>query len=371
MTAVTVEKLSDPARLLADWRALYERAGNASIFLSPAWMEAWLGGAPPQAVLYAVRGESALLGVVGLSPRRRPWLIGSHTAHLHEYGDDVRDSVYIEYNDFLLARGAPSECRQKALLAVIDAVGPVDELILRNARADLADAARAAAAMKGYRIRVLTRQPTFAIDLAALREAGGAYLETRSPSLRAQVRRAERLYEQRGTVALRRAETPQERARAWETLIALHEESWRRRGLKGVFDNEAFKAFHERLARAAPERIDILQLFSGEEVVACLYNLVDGDHVHNYQSGFKFEDNNQLKPGMAAHAQAAQYYCDNGYSVYDLLAGEAPYKRRLADEGEVLTSLAIDLAAGPRAQILAGLRRLRGTLTPRRETRRT
>ena len=375
MTEVRVERLGDRGAFLLEWRELFQRTDFQSVFLSPAWIGCWLEGAPEAAALWTIRsewaGKPALLGVAGVSRGRRPALIGPLSAHLHEFGDADHDAIYIEYNDFLVAAGAPEDARQSALAALAEALGPVDELVFRNARAPLARAAEAFASVRGRNLRVLNSQPAFVVDLKKIRAEGGDYLESRSATLRSQMKRTTRLYEQRGPVAFKPASTPEERAEAWKALLALHEESWRRRGLKGAFANPALIDFHERLARAAPNAVQFVRLYCGDEVIACLYNLVHGDRVYNYQGGFKFEENNQLKPGMLAHSIAAQRYLKDGYSAYDLLAGDAPYKRRLADEGETLVSLAIDLRSGPRAGLRRGVRRLREAASRRAGKRRT
>lgn len=375
MNDVSVERLEDRGAFLLEWRELFQRSDAQSIFLSPAWIECWLEGAPLDAALWAIKGiaagKTALLGVAGATGERRPALIGPISAHLHELGDPDRDAIYIEYNDFLVAADAPEVLREQALAALAAAIGAVDELVLRNARAPLVRAAEAFAAARGSGVRVLKSQPTFTIDLKGIRASGGDFLGARSATLRSQVKRTIRLYEQRGAIAIKPANTPEERAEAWKSLISLHEESWRRRGLKGAFANPALLDFHARLMRSAPDAIHFVRLYSGDEIIACLYNLVRGDRVYNYQGGFKFEENNQLKPGMLAHSIAAQRYIENGYAVYDLLAGDAPYKRRLADEGETLVSLAIELGSGPRAGIRRGVRRLREAASQRAGTRRT
>ncbi len=375
MNDVSAERLTDRGAFLLEWRELFQRSEAQSIFLSPAWIECWLEGASEGLALWLVRargaGRTALLGVIGGTRVRRPALIGPLSAHLHEFGDPGSDAIYTEYNDFLIAAGASEDLREKALAAVLEAVGPVDEIVLRNARAPLIRSAEAFASARAAALRVLRSQPTFAIDLKKIRAAGGDYLATRSATLRAQLRRTTRLYEQRGPIAFRPANTPEERAEAWKSLVDLHEESWRRRGLKGAFANRPFLEFHERLMRMSPNAVHFVRLYCGDEIIACLYNLVHGDRVYNYQGGFKFEGNNQLKPGMLAHSFAAQRYVENGYSVYDLLAGDAPYKRRLADEGETLTSLAIDLGFGPRAGLRRGVRRLREAVSQRAGKRQT
>lgn len=374
MTDFTVARLDEAAGFLAERAALFQQAEEPPIFLSPDWIATWLEGAPDESELSVVKGVQdgapVLLGVVGAPKRRSPPLSGPRTAHLHEFGLPAHDAIYIEYNDFLIAKGAPPDCRARALEAALDGLPGVDELVLRNARPALADAALNVAAARGLGTRILNAQRTHVVDLDTLRRTGADYLSAAGSSLRAQIRRSARLYEARGSLSLRLAQTSEERDKAWRILLRLHEEGWRRRGERGVFANEALRSFHERFMRRAPESAHLMTLYAGEEPIGGLYNLVHGSRVCNYQSGFRYEEDNRLKPGLLAHALAAQSYLEKGYSVYDLLAGDAEYKKRLGREGETLTTMVIDCGAGPRADFRKALRRLRGALRSE-ETHRT
>ena len=80
----------------------------------------------------------------------------------------------------------------------------------------------------------------------------------------------------------------------------------------------------------------------GGRTIGVLYNFSHDGRVMNYQSGFRFEDDNRFAPGFVCHAMAAQHYLDAGYDAYDLLAGDADYKRRLAAPSTALTSLVVE-----------------------------
>jgi len=362
MIRFSVEPLGEAAGLMIEWRALHARAGDAPFFLSPAWMAAWLAGKPSHIDLSVVRGvlgeETMLLGVFGRNRRRHPPLVGASAAHFHEFGAADFDSVYVEYNDFLVAANAPAGARQGAVRAVLEAFAREDDIVFRNVRTPLARAVDAADAAR-WNVRTINPQPTFAVDLRKAQTEGAAFLASLGGSLGAQVRRSIRRYEERGALTFEIAATDPERAAAWKTLIELHEESWRRRGRRGVFSNAAFVAFHQRLMRNSPENVHLATLKCAGEPIGCLYNFVEGGRVLNYQSGFRFEDDNQLKPGFVAHALAVRYYAGKGFSVYDLLAGEAPYKRRLAAEKEVLSTIVLEKRTGLRSGARRAARAMR------------
>jgi CelD/BcsL family acetyltransferase involved in cellulose biosynthesis len=51
-----------------------------------------------------------------------------------------------------------------------------------------------------------------------------------------------------------------------------------------------------------------------------------------YQSGFRYEDNAKLKPGLVCHTLAIEYNRERGAHTYDFLAGDSQYKRSLGQE---------------------------------------
>ena len=293
-----------------------------NFFHAPPFIGAWLAAAGERVRLLRTDAAMAFIGVNG------------RTAWFGETGRAAFDRLYVEYQDFLLAPGAGEAAREAALEGLIDAAPEISEFVFRNARPALAEACRRAAARRGLDLRILRTQPTFQVDLKA---DDGV-----SASLRAKIRRSIRRYEERGAVAIAAAASPEDRAGAFRELIALHEPYWRARGQPGAFADAGLRAFHERLIAAAPDATDLLRITAGAETIGVLYNFIAGGRVYNYQSGFQIETDNQFAPGFTAHQLAIDHYRDRGLSVYDLMAGEADYKRRLGKEGETLTSLVIE-----------------------------
>ena len=141
--------------------------------------------------------------------------------------------------------------------------------------------------------------------------------------------------------------------------------------MSGAFGAPAFESFHKHLRHRSPECVHLIEIAAGDETIGCLYNFIHGGRALNYQSGFRFEEDNQLKPGFVAHALAIRHYAEAGLSAYDLLAGDAPYKRRIADEGESFSSLVLERRDGVRALARHAARRLKSALAPAAGTRQT
>lgn len=349
MIRYSVELIGDTRAFLKEWRALHAHAGEQPFFLSPDWMSAWLADPPSDCALYAVKAsceaKPILLGVFGRRARRRPPIIGLHTVHLHEFGNSERDAIYIEYNDFLVDSDAPLQVRRDALCAILEAF-PKDDFVFRNARPALTQSVEQAAIAASRLVRVVNRQPTFEIDLRNAVMSREDYFVGLSGSFGNQLRRALRGYEARGALTFEIAADNERKGAVWRNLLSLHEEAWRQRGHSGAFSNPAFLRFHERLLDQSPEKIDLAQLSCNGEAIACLYNFIFEDRVMNYQSGFRMETDNHLKPGLLAHAFAINHYAQSGFSAYDFLAGDALYKRRFAAQRETLSTVVLERREG-------------------------
>jgi CelD/BcsL family acetyltransferase involved in cellulose biosynthesis len=412
----------DRAAALAEAAQLHAHGGG-TFFQSPAFLRAWLEAAGEGVRLLRVEENNAPVALAFVSASRGG--ISGRAARFGETGRPEFDRLYVEYQDFLLespskkthakpnysvtpersprvrplagprinaaehpgsvSRNSPSSAlevqemdpgsplapgvtasntendfraaavRDAALDALVDGAPEASEFVFRNTRPAMTEACARAAARRGLEMRVLLTQPTFAVDLAERETA-------LSSSLRTKIRRSLKRYEERGPVRLTPAATADERASAFEELIALHEPYWKSRGEPGAFADPELRSFHERFIAAAPESVDLLRLTAGEETFGVLYNFIAGGRAYNYQSGLKAESDNQFAPGFTGHSLAIAHYRAKGFSAYDLMAGEADYKRRLAREGETLTSLVIERRSVlQRAKSLARRFRCAGT----------
>jgi len=182
---------------------------------------------------------------------------------------------------------------------------------------------------------VVSQRPSWYIDLDVLRRNGLRYENTLSPNVRQQIRRSIRRYEEiSGPISL---QSPVDGAGAFrflDELAKLHRKSWSGRGKLGVFASEQFRRFHERLIeRVFPkDRAHVLRVIAGDQVVGLLYSFLYAGRVYFYQSGFAYQEDNRIKPGLVAHFLAINHYLANRPDVleYDFLAGDSQYKRSLA-----------------------------------------
>ena len=368
-----IRTIEDRGAFAAAWRRAAAEATREFIpfFMSGPWVETLMASAPVRSRLLALEarrgGAWAPCGFFGV--RGSGGVFSERPAFFLESGDEGLDRIYPEYCQML------PPARDPALAAAMFAEAftccdDIDAFHFRNCRQETADAVAKAAEAAGFAVERYRSQPTFQVNLAALREEEISYLGGLPKSVRQKIGRAIRNYEKRGPVAFVRAETPEAKAAAFETLIVLHNDLWRSRGEEGAFANKQLTDFVEKLIADFPEFVDFVSLSVDGDIIGALLNFVHNGQALNYQSGLLIEHDSRLAPGFVLHAMAIQHYCDEGYDVYDFLAGDVDYKRRLARrEGETLTSLVAlrpGLRRNARNLVRTGRNALRDALGKRR-----
>jgi CelD/BcsL family acetyltransferase involved in cellulose biosynthesis len=356
--------------MAAAWDSLLESTAYGSFFLSRAWVEAWLatfGNAlNPELLVFESGGET--VGAC-LLVWRTQWIkhLPVRRVYLNCSGED--QSVYIEYNA-LLAQPAWEE-RVAAALAGFLRRRRWDELVLPG-MADQPVLRKLAALGQEEADAQVTRY----VDLGRLRNESATYDSALSSNTRQQVRRSQRLYEETyGPCSVRAAQTGDEALAMCAELGELHNAAWQDRGKPGAFSSARFRLFHETLIRQAfpSGAAQLLRIEAGAEVIGVLYNFVYRGRVYFYQSGFRYTQDNRLKPGLVAHSLAIRYYLEQSTAEeYDFLAGDSQYKRSLATDSRTLCWSSVRRATVP-TLLFYGLRSLKHTYVRllRKDSRRT
>lgn len=354
---------AEPARLEPEWRAL-EAESAPSFFLSWAWIGSWLETLPTAArpqILSARQGTATV--ALGLLCRRdvtRHGFVRSNGVFLNETGDPALDSLTIEHNGLLTRRDLDAGATlTDALRFLTDRAPDWNELGIGGLvpRGPLP-------AIPGLRQHINAVKPAPYVDLATIRAKGTAYLDSLSANTRQQVRRARRLYESRGALSFATARDAAEALSYLAELKTLHQAYWTARAKPGSFSNPYFERFHDRLIRDhfADNVIRLHRIAAGDHVIGYLYNFRYRGRVSAYQSGFRYEADPKLKPGLVSHALAIESALSDGDSVYDFLAGEAQHKRSLGTASTDMLWLTWQRDAWV-FRLEDGLRRLKRRLT--------
>ncbi|RUW26170.1 GNAT family N-acetyltransferase [Mesorhizobium sp. M4B.F.Ca.ET.215.01.1.1] len=363
---VTVETMRDIARLETIWTELEARASH-SFYLSWLWIGTWLRHLPrgAQPHVLVARTSSRTVGLAIIC-RRKTWSFGLHARArwlLNETGDVRFDRLFIEYNNILAERSLADATRLACLEALAHHLRHSDQLVLSGIDPDFELAACRTAGRAGLLADVRADDMARWIDFAKVRQKGGNFRATLGRNTRQAVSRAMRLYAERGPISFRTMEATSEALAAFDLLAELHQVRW---GRKGAFAHPSFRRFHEELiARGVPTgAVRISRTLAGDQTIGILYNFVHDGRVYNYQSGFLYERDGRLKPGLVSHVLAIEDSIGRGECGYDFLAGFSGHKSRLANAEHPLKWIAIG-RDGPERRIeakLRGARRVLGTV---------
>jgi CelD/BcsL family acetyltransferase involved in cellulose biosynthesis len=363
---VTMEALPDIARLETIWKELEARATH-SFYLSWLWIGTWLrhlpGGAQPHVLV--ARTSNRIVGLAIIC-RRKAWSFGPHARArwlLNETGDVRFDRLFIEYNNILAERSLADATRVACLETLAHHLRYSDQLVLSGIDPDFELAACRTARRAGLLTEVRADDTARWIDFAKVRQKGGNFRATLGRNTRQAVSRAMRLYVERGPIAFRTMEVTSEALAAFDLLAGLHQERW---GRKGAFANPSFRRFHEELiARGVPTgTVRISRTLAGDQTIGVLYNFVHDGRVYNYQSGFRYERDGRLKPGLISHVLAIEDSIGRGECGYDFLAGFSGHKSHLANAEHPMKWIAIGRDS-PERRIeakLRGAKRVLGTI---------
>jgi CelD/BcsL family acetyltransferase involved in cellulose biosynthesis len=330
--------LADLSELEAAWTALEARA-DCPFFLSWDWLGTWLRVTPNLIpLIFSVRDRTTLVGLAVFNPaRQRRRMARSQGLFLNRTGDDHTDIITIEYNNILCDRDYSARILQGFIPFLKQARLPGapfdswDEIHAAMVTSEIADIARAAKLM----ILELSHKRSWYVDLDAVRQSGRGFLESLSSNTRYQIRRALKLYAKSGSVSAVRAKSLEEALAYFEEMKPLHQKYWNARGKPGGFSNAYFEAFHLALICIGFPRgtIEVVRVSAGPKIIGVVYNFLFRGRVYAYQTGFAYEDDPKIKPGLVSHCLCIEQHLAESASVYDFMGGDSQYKSSLGIRG--------------------------------------
>jgi CelD/BcsL family acetyltransferase involved in cellulose biosynthesis len=345
---VTLSRLPPAPELEVMWRELESRAAG-SFFTSWTWISAWLGTyvadtRRPSAyglITAWCGGKIVALGILGRASSLRNLMSGTKIL-LHQTGRTDDAAAFIEYNGFLIDRGATPET-MPALLNFLNRGAAFrngkwawSTFHVAGAAQPLMDAIRVSAISH----RILRQWSCPWVNLSKIEPGREGYLSGLSRNTRGQIRRASRIVEEYGALKVTSAKTTAEAKEFFAALRVFHEETWRRReGTRGAFAHPLFARFIHAVIDAGQPRgaVDLLKISAGPTTVGVLLNFIHGGHVYAYQSGLAYSADNRVKPGLVSHALAIAHYRAQGCLGYHFMAGDARYKTSLGNDVENLS----------------------------------
>ncbi len=312
------------------WDELFRASGSDSVFLSPAWLRTWVRSYGAQFsgqwVHWEVDGKvvAGCLLVERVNAVRR---IPLRSLFLNATGDPARHTPLAEFNDVLcLPQHRDAVARDLARLLE----GKPWSRLLLCGYEHRSVCHRLLHALVSHRIESISK-PTRHVDLRALGDA--PFQSTLRGKAGTHVRRNIAEYTRRlGEVGVRPAASLDEALHFLERMQSLHVARWRQRGLATSMDDATVMAFHRQLVGALwPGGVELLRVGSADTEIGFLYNFIVDGKVFVYQTGFAYEASSKWSPGLLAHSLAIEHYRQRGLREYDLMSGDALYKRTLSN----------------------------------------
>jgi hypothetical protein len=318
------------------WASLYQTACNGAVFLSQEWLGTWLecyGDAfDGKWVSWSCDGRV----VGGCLLLIKPVKIGGlsfRTIFLNASGATAERSPLAECNDVLYVEGFG------------DAIA--DDLTALLSEMEWHRLDLAACATDGIVSRVFSAVPSRHteiehkvapyINFSDLPDA--PFNKNLTGNTRSQIQRCQRIYEgMAGPVSLNVAASIEQALQYFDEMAHMHNARWSLKGAVGSFSNQLAVKFHRTLiSRLWPGgAVDLVCVKAGETNIGFLYNFITFGKAYFFQSGFAYQQNNKLKPGLLTHSLAIENYRQRGLREYDFMVGNAPYKRSFSTHERAL-----------------------------------
>lgn len=339
-----MRKAAEVADLAAQWRELEARA-DAPFFLSWDWIGCWLHETELSPYLLTVTAADRVVALALLQPshHRRHMLVGVNALMLHQAGNPDLDDITIEHNDILADQTVAAEAKLACFEFLTQQAAGVawDELHLGGVASP--ESFRPIAERAGLMMSYHNYARSWAVDLQEVREAGGQFLDQLSANTRYQIRRAIRLYEKRGVLTATPATTVAEAMGYFMHMKELHQRYWIGRGFLGSFAKPFFEQFHRALITACLPRgtVELVCVRVDRQPIGYAYNFIHDGWVCAYQTGFLYETDAKLKPGLVSHYLCIKRHIEAGARRYDFLAGGDRYKASLGRPGPDIAHLVL------------------------------
>ena len=315
-----------------DWDALWHRSHEATAFQHRAWLAAWWAGygRPGGLRLILVRHHGTPVAGAALYLDRRDPL-----RRLRLVGNGVSD-----FGDVLLAGGDRAEATRRLAAALADLRRPVD---LRETAPGCA-----AGELAGLFPRRTAAHPDstcMALSARGWHDVVATLSHRSATRIRAKSRRLDRLGIRAETTA------PQEAAAAVDTLLRLHADQWRGRGIN---PEHLSGRYRDLLRSAVPELIadgcaDLVRFHVGDETVACDLLLYWEDTVAAYLNGASPEKRTQIDYSTLFVREGLHRVEQREAKSYAFLRGCEPYKLRWHPASSV--NLRLVLGGAPAAAL--------------------
>lgn len=342
MISVELDNIKDLDNLKIEWSEL-EKNSDCSFFLTWQWIGVWLTtiNTCNNLGILRIKDGQYLIGlcIVGKQQRFIKNIVPVNSFLVNQFGSQVFDAPTIEHNNLLIKKGFEKKVFESIFDYIQSANFKADTLVINN--------------INNFTKNLIYYTPNSALFHQSDSTADyftnlsnfstdNDFLQSRSRSLRYEFNRAKRIYEDLyGEMTFTMASTENEALEFFENMLHLNCEYWLKKTGQAVFQDQFMLEFHKNLIKGSFDSgyIQVSKVAAGNYVLGYLYNFRHNDWIYAYQSGFNYDNDNRLKPGIISHIMAIGYAIDTGGLRYDFLAGDHQYKKRLATNEDTMHSI--------------------------------
>lgn len=306
------------------WDAILGEWGNANIFCTPEWMNAWwkAWGAEGRLrfLVFEMSGQIVALAPLYLERKELP---GTTLEYLSMVGDNSGDSENLE---FIVKPGYESQCAERFLQWLEE--DPSIDICSLKAMPESSVFGAALFALLKQREWAVERwtTPGFYIPLPATFEE---YLSRLASDMRPLLTRYPRRLEKRFAVKYVQVTDEKDLPKYLDALFTLHQKRWEKAGHPGAFSEPARRQFYAVLSAELLRKgwLDLWAIELDGQIAAVQYCFHFRGVVSLLQEGFdpQFESE---KVGYALRARMLQDLISRKFASYDFLGGSDAYKER-------------------------------------------
>ena len=331
------------------WLAL-EAKSSSLFFLSWKWIGPWLKQVSSSEKLILVQAmqhnQIVGLGIFTEQKVTRYALLKSTQWLLHRSGVNSNDQIWIENNNFLTTDKNKELIIQTIWHTLLLQHNNVDEYIIAMYH-NKPEQLKLPAAVK-YKTAAVYNENGYYLNLKDILTLDD-YLSSLSKNTRKQIKRSFKLLSQLGEYEFSIAEDPEQQAQILEQCKQWHIDKWQQTDTPSGFINPNFTSFHHNLMDEdhISSKTVVASFKINEALVGCLYCFIDHNCAYFYLSALKPIEDNRIKLGISLHTLFIQWIIENKPTItkYDFLAGEARYKKSLANHQDEHCYLVIQKTA--------------------------
>lgn len=330
---ITCEMFLNPNRewLAETWKKLQPSAED-NIFLSWLWISSWLDCFVNDFILVEARQNNRVVGL-GILIKKTSLLSACAQRgdyFLHRTGDESKDQIWIEYNDFLMDKKHESQIRKCMASKVLHMIKKRESFIVGASFVNDFDKVHQIGALQ----RVTWRTTAYDLDLSVFKGDTNAFRMSLSKSARYQIKRSIQRYEELGELKIETASTIDMAMDFLEIAKPYHISRWGSSKGGSGFINPDFVEFHTTLIERGikNDSVRIHRISVNNETIAIIYNLETVNQTYFYLSAINYSmTNSHFKPGLVSHYLLIKKAIEDGKLTYDFMGGAARYKSTFAN----------------------------------------